>query len=289
MMLFSAVGPQPFATIVYLAYSGTDQMATLSSGISRTATPILVLTMIGVFLGVLYAVDNSQTKSARFIGLVLMSISLSPIVISFMRGPLFSMLGVSLLLLTAYILGSGSKKIAWRLGLSILGISILSFVIMSIYVPEGLERFYLGERSVYEFVTDDPDREEQASRMLDAFAEAPILGKGIGVPISGYQRGGGSDVLSFELQYHMLLYRVGGVVFFLFLIPIIWFFLEPFRMCRNRSAFLLQRKGKLTLAVILALLATFIAGATNPYLVTAFTMFLIAFYLAIKQERMIIA
>jgi len=284
MMLFSAVGPQPFATIVYLAYSGADVIATLSSGISRTATPILVLTMIGVFLGVLYAVDNSQTKSARFIGLVLMSISLSPIVISFMRGPLFSMLGVSLLLLTAYTLGSGSKKIAWHLGLSIIGIGILSFVMMSIFVPEGLERLSLGEQTLYEYVADT-DREEQAIWMLDAFAESPVLGKGIGVPISGYQRGGGSDVLSFELQYHMLLYRVGGVVFLLFIIPIIWFFLEPFRMFRNRRAFLLQRKGKLAMAVLLALLATFIAGATNPYLVTAFTMFLIALYLAIKQDR----
>lgn len=286
MMLFSAIGPQPYATIVYIAYSGAPSLSILESGISRTATPILVMTLIGVYLGVLYAVDDSQTKFTRIIGLALMSISLSPIVISFLRGPLLAILGVFFILLAASTLGSRSKKIAWRLGLTIIGLGISSVVTMSIFVPEGLERFRLGENTVYEYVADT-DREEQANRMLDAFAESPVLGKGIGVPLAGYQRGGGRDVLSFELQYHALLYRVGAVVFFLFFLPIIWFFFEPFKLYRNSSVFLLQRKGKLAMALLLALLTTLIAGAMNPYLLTVFTMFLIALYLALRQERML--
>lgn len=286
MMLFSAVGPHPYATIMYLAYSGADQLSTLSSGISRTATPLLVLTLIGVYLGVLYAVDDSQTKFTRIIGLALMSISLSPIVISFLRGPLLAMVGVFFILLAASTLGSSSKKIAWRLCLVIIGLGISSVVMMSIFVPEGLARFSLGGNTVYEYVADE-DREVQSRQMLDAFYESPVLGKGIGVKIKGSLRHGGNDSRDFELQYHVLLYSVGAVVFFLFFLPIIWFFFEPFRVYRNSSVFLFQRKGKLSMALLLALLTTFIAGAMNPYLLTVFTMFLVALYLALKQERIL--
>lgn len=283
MMFFSAVGPQPLATIVYSAYSGAERIATLTSGMSRTATPLLVLSLIGVFLGIVYAVDNSQSKSARLAGLILTSISLAPIVISFMRGPLWGMLGVSLILLAAYTRDSASRYIVWRFGSLIVGLGILSYIMMSFLVPEGVKYFSLGDRTVYEYFAD-LERQEQAHRMLDAFSDAPFLGQGVGVPIYGYQRGVGDDVLSFELHYHMLLYRVGGIVFTLFVVPIIWFFFEPFRLCRNRSVFLLQRKGKFAMAVLSALLVIFVVGATNPYLLTAFTMFLIALYLAIKQE-----
>lgn len=287
MMLFSAIGPQPFASMVYLAYSGVDNIATLSSGISRTATPILVLTLIGVYLGMLYIVDNSQPIFARIVGILLMCISLSPLVISFMRGPLLSMFAICSLLFSAYMVNKRLRAKALRLGLSIITVAILSFITMLTFVPEGLERFNLSGRTVHEFLTDDPDRQEQAKRMLEAFAESPVFGKGVGAPLSGYQRGANSDTLSFELHYHMLLYRTGALVFALFCLAIVWFFFEPFRLCRNRSAFVLERKGKLAMAMLLALLTTFIAGSSNPYLVTAFTLFLISFYLAARQERFV--
>jgi hypothetical protein len=282
ILLFASVGPQPLATAVYFAYSGATTIATLESGISRTASPILILTLAGIFLGALYAADAGEPRARRGLGVLLAAIAAAPLVVSFMRGPLLASAATGLLVLAAAPRGFGHRGALVRTGLILGSVGLAAFVSMVVFVPEGYEYFRLGDRTVVEYFAD-AQRSEQASRMLEAFSENPVLGKGVGVPLADYQRGQDTDTLSAELHFHVLLYRAGGVAFVLFMLPIIWFFFELFRLRGPEGPLLAGPQGKCAMATLAALLTTFISGATNPYLLTAFTMFLIVMYLSTRD------
>jgi hypothetical protein len=149
-----------------------------------------------------------------------------------------------------------------------------AYLLYSQMVPEALDKFTIIEENI---------RVDQADRMLVAFRESPFGGQGAGVPLPGFSRTSEGEGLAFELQYHMLLYRLGLINFSLLLGPVVWFFSEPFRLMRSERGVFFDRDGKLLLAVLLSLVTILIAGAANPYLVAIFTPFHVILYLSLKE------
>lgn len=119
---------------------------------------------------------------------------------------------------------------------------------------------YLGVGDTSTLTPDDAVRVAQTQAMLDAWTQAPLIGRGLGASIPGFSRSEERPWL-FELQYHQLLFNTGllGVVAVLVAALL---FLGAFVRAYRRAPAL---RGTL-LASTTAGVALLIANASNPYL-----------------------
>jgi hypothetical protein len=277
--LMMSLSPAQFVRPIITSLSGAT-VGTTESGINRAALVSQILLVTGVFLGSLYTIDRTQPSKRRLAGFILFSLSVASYVFMFLRGPLVSISFVVILFILATIRHRRLRSNAVRLVVAFTLVGISAFVLYSIAVPEALDKFAVSEGGFSSFVGEA--RIEQADQMLSAFAENPIFGQGAGVPIPGYSRSGEAG-LQFELQYHMMLYRFGLVAFGLLFIPIVWFFVDLFRVVGKDNTIVQRSDGKFMLAVLLSSLSIFVAGAFNPYLTAIFTPFLMILYLACRE------
>ena len=176
-----SLAPAQFVNPIFTTISGVDSLGTTDSGINRAAMVFQILLLIGVYLGILYAIDKTQLKSNRLAGALYFALSISSYVFMFLRGPLLSISVVAILFTVAV---AHHRKLRWwtvRLFAMLALIGACAFALYSTAVPEAIEKFTLGAGFFSSFV--DEVRIEQADRMLSAFAQSPILGQGVGVPI----------------------------------------------------------------------------------------------------------
>jgi hypothetical protein len=267
--------PNHVATSMFSALAGSQTPLGAASGINRAALLVQVLLFLGVFLGGLYALDRRQRGLNRLAGFALSCTSIAVFVLFFLRGPLLSLVIVAVAFLLAASQRGETRPMARRLWATLVFVVVCAFVFYSFALPEAIEKFTIDKGGVSAFVSEV--RVEQSSRLLAAFLQKPLWGQGVGVPPD--EQGG----LDFELQYNMLLYRLGLVNFVVLLAPIVWLFREPFRILRSERSILYRRDGKFMLAVLLSLLTTLIAGSMNPYLTAIYTPFFVILYLSCRE------
>ncbi len=262
------------AGFIFDALAGSQvRLGRTVSGINRAALLIQVFLFLGIFIGSLYTLDKREKKLTRISGLALFFISITPFVLFFLRGPLMSFIIVTIIFLLASFKHNKAHLISIRLWVALLILALCVFVFYFFFLPEAIEKFTINEGGITTFVTER--RLNDSAHMLKAFLQKPFLGYGVGVPLDGK--------LDFELQYNMLLYRLGAINFVVLIIPILWLFMEPFRILRKERSILYHRNGKFTFVVLLSVLATLIAGIMNPYLTAIYMPFLIILYLSCKE------
>lgn len=278
--LYLAFAPYAAGLPLYWAIAGESIVGTTSSGITRAAFLSQVLLFTGWFIGLFFLGDPSQPGKSRLAGLGFAGISVAPLILLFLRGPIMGLLIVMAFFVLASLYSRTVIIAKWFVFLG-LAAFFSTYLLYIRIIPEAIERFTLVDADYAAYVS--AERVEQAGLMLDLFSEKPLLGQGVGVPviIAGQER------FEFELQYNMLLYRVGIINMIVLLFPVAWFFRDLFFILRVRGRLVRQIKVKIVIAVLLSLLTILIAGAMNPYLIAVFTPFLIVIYLA--QRELVLA
>jgi hypothetical protein len=282
--LILSIGPLSITDTMYQNYyggfgeEGTDIYGRLEGiGIIRAASPAFITSLWVLFIGFLVATDAKQKLYSRFLGLAASLLSLSHFVIDYLRGPILSLIVILLLFGFSSAFKRQSRSYAVRTLMFIVMIMLAGGYAMHLIVPEGLTRILLFSGSIEDYIGEQ--RVEQTDRMIKAFREEPIFGKGIGSKLSGgYTRE--STGLNFESQYPMILYRVGIIGFIVLMIPLMWLIAELFRKKGVVSRGLSDIEGKFRMCLLLSILTTCVAGYENPYVKTGYVALTIAMYLA---------
>lgn len=278
-----SIGPVDITSIMYQNYSNDildDTIVGNYEGLltRRNASPAFITSLFGFFTGFLIATDSTKKMYFQFLGFGFGLFCLIHLIFDYMRGPLIATVIILLLFGFATTLKRQFHSYAFRTFMFVIAVILIGGYVMYLVVPEGYARFiftgtlqsYLGEARV-----------EQSDQMIEAFKEEPVLGQGIGSKIrGGYARA--ADELNFELQYQMILYRVGVVGFVILMAPLIWLIAELFRKKGAMSKRLFQIEGKFHMCLLLSILATCVAGYANPYLKTGYITLTIAMYLAYR-------
>lgn len=285
--IFISMGPTDITSIIFQNYNDVSNEATLEAAIFESfdghlriqnASPAFITSLFGFFTGFLIATDSTKKRYLQFLGYWFGLFCLIHLFFDYMRGPLIATVIILMLFGFASALRRPFQPYAFRAFIFILSVALIGGYLMYLTVPQGLARFaftgtllsYFGE-----------ERIEQSARMIDAFKEAPILGQGIGSKLrEGYERA--ADGLNFELQYQMILYRVGMLGFVTLMAPLLWLIAELFRKNGAISGRLFQIEGKFHLCLLLSILTTCVAGYANPYLKTGYITLTIAMYLAYR-------
>lgn len=282
-----SMGPIDITSIVWQNYGNVLDETALDKaiienydGLARiqNASPAFITSLFGFFTGFLIATDSTKKMYLQFLGFGFGLFCLSHLFFDYMRGPLIATVIVLLMFGFVSTLKRQFHSYAFRTFMFVIAVILIGGYVMYLVVPQGFARFaftgtlqsYLGEA-----------RAEQSDRMIEAFKEEPILGQGIGSKIrGGYERAEGG--LNFELQYQMILYRVGIVGFVILMAPLIWLIAELFRKKGAMSNRLFQIEGKFHMCLLLSILATCVAGYANPYLKTGYIALTFAMYLAYR-------
>jgi hypothetical protein len=283
--LILSIGPLEITSIIYNNYCNliSDEETILENlvegiGIIRITSPAFIASLFGFFIGFLITIDSKKKLFLRFFGFAFSLLSLSPLIVSYFRGPLIATAIILLLFGFAAILKQHFDPFAFRTSVYVFAVMLIGGYAIYLIVPEGYYHIlYTGSFQSY----IGEQRLEQSEKMIEAFKEEPILGQGVGSVVRGYGRS--VDGLNFELQYHMFLFRLGMVGFILLMAPLIWLFAELIRKKGVISKRLFQIEGKFHVSLLLSILATFIAGWANPYLKTGYLTLSIAMYLSYKD------
>ena len=286
-----AVAPENFKIVLLERwlhrFSDVDNSFTehvLQTG--RAAFTPLILCMIGVFIGIIYTIDIKIKALTRLGSVLLLSITVAAFVVNFLRGPIIAIIIVLMLLA---ILVSGFKRARITRGVNLIIVIIttisLGYIATTTYIPIALTKWDVSGLAFEEAV--DPVRIEQMEVMLNAWLEEPILGQGVGSPISG-DVGGESGRLAFEVQYPMILYRTGLIGFGFIMAPLLWILSRTVRRTKQIPELIGTDEGKLLLAMGCSVGALLITSWVNPYLASSMTFVFIALFLAVESKLPII-
>lgn len=260
-------------------YMGRQMGYTMTQG----ALPTFIITFIGFYFGLLRAADSTKGFRARLLAAFLAVFCIGHIVLDYIRGPVLGTIGVCSLVMGAMAMRSSTRAIAFRMAVFLAGLAAVFISFMSLFNPVGLERYVRNIDSPAEYMGGA--RREIGAVMLEAFRERPLMGHGVGMPPTGYLRDEGQGPLNFELQYHLVLYRVGLVGFAIFMLPLAWLYfqlIDPRGALVGEALFTVQ--GQFRCALLLSALTITVAGATNPYLKTGYNMMIIMFFWAYTQH-----
>lgn len=246
----------------------------------RAAMTPMILCFIGVFLGIMYATDSKKTIKKQILGLLLALCSIAPYIINFVRG---SILGIFLSILTILLL-SVIHQIQWTRFLRIIIISsftlFVGYWISVNYIPISLTKWVIPSKDLSDIV--NPIRIEQTNKMIEAWLDEPIFGKGVGVPVNDYSRDGGEG-LAFEVQFPMVLYRVGLSGFIIIMIPFGWLIIRTMQIWSQKNIYLESYIGKLQMAIGLSTISLLSASWTNPYFASVMSPLFVVLFLSLDK------
>lgn len=247
----------------------------------RAAMTPMIFCFIGIFLGMMYALDSKQTFSAQLGGFILAIVTIIPFIVNFLRG---SILGIGSAIIAIICLSSFDtthlKKLIRIIIISVI-IASLGYWISVNYIPMSLTKWVITGQDISEIV--DPVRIEQTEKMIDAWLDEPILGKGVGMPISGYSRTNEAEGLAFEVQYPMVLYRVGVLGFIIIMVPFLWMIFRIILVWIKYYMILESYIGKFLMGVGFATMALLMASWTNPYFASSMTPFFIVLFVVLND------
>lgn len=137
---------------------------------------------------------------------------------------------------------------------------LLPFAIMWATADAAIQRSWAAVLAFFRGSAEQAERVEQAERLVDAWAQSPWFGHGLGAVIPGYARSDDRP-WNFELQYHLMLFEFGVVGSAAVLVAVAVGVLGVSRAMR-------MRPDLAPVFVVLAsgAIAMLIANATNPYL-----------------------
>jgi hypothetical protein len=287
LFVILAIAPDDFRLALLerwlYSYSGGDD----GSGIARVLssgraffTP-LILCWLSVFLGIVYAVDIKIKALKRVASILLLSVASAAFVVNFARGPI---LAIFILFILLFLVLSGFKReqIIRGVNLIVAVIIILSagYVVTVKYLPIALTKWDMRGMAFEQAI--DTVRIEQTELLLNEWLAEPILGQGVGSPItSGYERD--ESGLSFEVQYPVILYRTGFVGFCFIMIPFFLIMARTAIRTRKNPGIFNTDEGKLFLALACSIGALLVASWLNPYLASSMTFVFIALYFATES------
>ncbi|WGZ96024.1 MAG: hypothetical protein QJT81_08625 [Candidatus Thiothrix putei] len=234
---------------------------------------------IGLFYGLLL-IYNKSSKS-KTISILLVIVNLLPIILNFLRGPILSIFISAMLFIAGQAKSTKQLIPLIKTAPAILMVFIIgSYFLLQNPLAENKLIELQSSSTLEDYVKEA--RVIQTKAMLDAWIEAPFLGKGVGIPLEGYYRGSG---LSAEVQYAMVLYRTGIVGLFIVTLP---FFFLAYRIISYRIKINNKLHSSVTileLSIALTLLSLGIASFFNPYLASSVTITLFIMYLAAKETE----
>ncbi len=286
--LIISLGPKSVAITLYQNYSNiavdVSQINHFLNSVSfiRNASPAFIISLVGFFGAIAFAIDKNKRNKYRFLGVFFAALSISHILIDGLRGPVFASFFVLLLFVILILFKKRRKSESIRLfSLFVLFIT-LGWFTMTQFVPELSERFLLIFGRLGSFL--GIERIEQNDEMIKSFIENPMFGRGVGAALqSGYSRA--ISGIDFELQYQMFLYKLGLMNFVIIMFPIIWILYEAFRKGSILQSDLFKIEEKFQMALLLGIIANCIASYTNPYLKTGYLTLTFAIYFAVKTRQ----
>lgn len=286
LIVTAATGPLSLRDPLSQWLNSMDPMGVIArsdEAFTRVAITPAILCYLGVFLGLVIVSDSTASGSRRCIGGLLAAAALAPLVVNFVRGQLLGVAGGFAFLL----LLNGAARLNWRNLARLLALAgVLSFAgywVSTSVITVSLTKWDIRGLDWREIV--DPVRIEQTERMLGAWLQAPLLGQGVGAPVWGYSRTGEEGGLAYEVQFPMVLYRVGLIGFVVLMAPFVWLVARTVRLCRGQEARSQTVVWQLQSSVACSVVALLTAAWMNPYLATVFTPFLFALFLAADDAR----
>jgi hypothetical protein len=281
-----SLSPRNIGVILYKQYSNIAADEFIIShvenveGFLENASTSFILAYISFYFSFLVLIFNNLNYLKIFSILLLMFISVSPLVIDNLRGPLLSAVIVLLML---QILFMFSKIRSTRL-VYISSLLLLFVVFGVLYINSIFPEIF---RNYLEIIATSDSaiggvRSLQQFYLMDEFKSNWLFGRGIGAGLSnGFSRS--ASGVDFELQYHMFLYKYGIFFFLIQFIPILWLVTRFTRLPELLRSSGYSAISMVQSAILLAVLANLIASYTNPYLKTGFLTGLIGVYLAMYR------
>lgn len=272
-------GTMPLTALQWFA----GNIAYFPNGFPRLSFNVDVFFPVGIWLGLFmwtWQLESNvaPSRSVRTSGFILFASSAVALALTFSRAFWLAFV------LVAFI-GLGLGNVHWiarrqarqlQMGLCIAALMVVA--LMANLSPEGLGRFY----TVFDSSNQaNQIRTEERVELVRAWKTSPLLGNGFGIALpSGYVRSSEAPYL-FELQYYALLSKSGVVgLLLIIMVPFAAFIMfrrsicQLFQPAKSSSAFLL-------FSLASGVLVTSIAGAFNPYLMSAYFPFLAAFLFAL--------
>lgn len=284
LLLFVSAGPINYRETIWRVLAGQPDMVMgmTEMGFNRFGFLSNALLNIIVFFGLWLVIKTKAAIAVRVAGCLMVGVGLAPIIITFLRGAILSILFIVLFFIVGMMLSRFYRRLAVRLILTLAAVVLLGIMLMSRFVPDGLREKFSTDQGLSSWIGDI--RQRQMQRTWEVLMEEPLFGKGVGVVIPDIdQRSDDPNFLPMEAQYSMLLYRFGFLSFGIFMLPIIWLFFYPFYVFRKYGTILQEMKSGMMLSLLFSALVILLHGVVNPYLTTPYTGFLIAAFIAFRQ------
>lgn len=236
--------------------------------------PPLVLCFIAFFSGMLtFSAPLSKTARAACAGCA--AAAAAAFILNFARGPILSAaVIIGLILLIAAL--SGRAMIVLAIVSASATIGVIGYFITVNYLPTAMSKWKMDETDLLSLVSDV--RVEQVKAMIEHWKTSPLIGTGVGSIIPGYARD--DSGLAFEVQYPMVLYRIGIIGTLILMTPFAIRCIKSIKYTAKARFRFASVEGAFYSAIGFALMAHLCAGWMNPYFATAMTPFLLALILA---------
>lgn len=268
-----SLSPRNIGVILYKQYSNLSADEVVIShaenveGFLENASTSFILAYITFFLSFFVLIFRTINVINRILIILLMFISIAPLLIDNLRGPLIAALIVLFILVLILLVNrKRSLKIismfTWLVFFIILGIIYVHSIIPEIF------NNYIDMFTTSSSIIGDV-RSEQRLHLINEFKSNWLFGRGLGSGLSnGFSRS--TTGFDFELQYHMFLYKYGLFFFIIQFIPIIWFIIQLIKLPNSLTKSGYTISSMVQFSILLAIIANLIASYTNPYLKTGF-------------------
>jgi hypothetical protein len=249
--------------------------------INRPVSTITIFCFLGVFIGLLYSIDVTQNKIINIAGVFFTGVSLAVFVMTYLRGPIFS-ISLIIIMCVFILLTKREYKISAKIFIMIILFILTGYLFTIKYHYMATLKWSFFDKNIEEII--DPVRIEQTKKMLEAWLEEPFFGMGVGVPVPGYLRSPREVGLYYEVQYPMILYKVGIIGFLIITFPFIIIFKKIVVFLLIKKITKLKNVDKLFLGVGFSFLSLLITSWFNPYLSSVMTPLFIVLFLSTEDK-----
>jgi len=281
--LIISLSPRNIGVILYKHYSNISADEVVMShvenleGFLENASTSFILSYITFFLCFLLIIFRKNSLFNIIFIFLLMLISIAPLVIDNLRGPLLS---AFLMLFILVLILLFNTRMSLRIFVVFGSISLFFLIgILFLYsIAPDLLTNYIEIFGTSNSLIGDV-RSQQQTLLINEFKSNWLFGRGIGAGLfNGFARS--ASGIDFELQYHMFLYKYGILFFATQFIPISWFIIQLIRIPKYLVSSRYTISSIVQTSILLAIIGDLIASYTNPYLKTGFLSGLIGVYLA---------
>lgn len=284
LSLFYIFAPFPLYEHTFPLIAGKDYLCgSTAIGLNRAIFLPQAILFYGIYFAMAGCLSNKglliTARNVLFAGFLC-----SPFVLTFSRGAILGICvgGIAVLSIAQIRIG---KVVLFALISA--GAVWLATDIYGRFLPEAVNKLRTTE------VGGDELRFEQMGRLWGQFLLHPVFGAGVGSTIEGYQRDEAAG-LNFEMQYNMLLAKLGATFFALIVVfPLLGFgwALARLTIWSKTSERTLNnvatRFYRDEVAVKAALLSILVEGAFNPFLTAVYTGLYITIVIAHDDGRIL--